>query len=124
MRFHAWQAVLGLGLLGIAAVVFLGLAFVLLIVSPMAFWTMLWLAAATGAAWIGVWALCVVSAYKGRTLKLPLAGDYAERHAAGSKPAVLAKPRLRAKSLSPPRTPRPLRTKPKCFSLRPQRSPR
>jgi uncharacterized membrane protein len=49
----------------------------------MAFWTMLWLAAATGAAWIGVWALCVVSAYKGRTLKLPLAGSYAERYAAG-----------------------------------------
>ena len=84
VRFHAWQAVLALGLLGVAAVVFLGLAFVLLIVSPMAFWTMLWLAAATGAAWIGVWALCVVSAYKGRTLKLPLAGDYAERYAAGS----------------------------------------
>jgi len=83
VRFHAWQAVLGLGLLGIAAVAFLGLAFVLLVVSPTAFWTMLWLAAATGAAWIGVWALCVVSAYKGRTLKLPLAGNYAERHAAG-----------------------------------------
>jgi len=83
VRFHAWQAVLALGLLGIAAVVFLGFAFVLLIVSPMAFWTMLWLAAATGAAWIGVWALCVVSAYKGRALKLPLAGSYAERYAAG-----------------------------------------
>ncbi len=74
VRFHAWQAVFALGLLGIAAVVFLGLAFVLLVVSPTAFWTMLWLAAATGAAWIGVWGLCVVSAYKGRALKLPLAG--------------------------------------------------
>jgi uncharacterized membrane protein len=51
--------------------------------SPAAFWTMLWLSAATGAAWIGVWGLCVVSAYKGRALKLPLAGHYAERHAAG-----------------------------------------
>lgn len=83
VRFHAWQAVLALGLLGIAAVVFLGLAFVLLVVSPTAFWTMLWLAAATGAAWIGVWGLCVVSAYKGRVMKLPLAGTYAERHTAG-----------------------------------------
>jgi uncharacterized membrane protein len=46
VRFHAWQAVLALGLLGIAAVAFLGLAFVLLVVSPTAFWTMLWLAAA------------------------------------------------------------------------------
>lgn len=79
VRFHAWQAVLALGLLGIAAVAFLGLAFVLLVVSPTAFWTMLWLSAATGAAWIGVWGLCVVSAYKGRALKLPLAGHYAER---------------------------------------------
>ena len=83
VRFHAWQAVLALGLLGIAAVAFLGLAFVLLVVSPTAFWTMLWLAAATGAAWIVVWGLCVVSAYKGRALKLPLAGNYAERHTAG-----------------------------------------
>ena len=82
VRFHAWQAVLALGLLGIAAVGFLGLAFALLVVSPTAFWTMLWLAAGTGAAWIGVWGFCVVSAYKGRALKLPLAGEYAERHAA------------------------------------------
>jgi uncharacterized membrane protein len=81
VRFHAWQAVVGLGLLGTAAVFFLSLAFVLLIVSPTAFWAFLWLAAATGAAWIGVWALCLVNAYKGRTLKLPLAGAYAERHA-------------------------------------------
>ena len=79
VRFHAWQAVVGLGLLGVAAVFFLGLAFVLLIVSPRAFWVMLWLAAATGAAWVGVWALCVFNAYKGRLWKLPLAGAYAER---------------------------------------------
>lgn len=79
VRFHAWQAVLGLGLLGVAAVFFLGLAFVLLIVSPTAFWVMLWLAAATGTAWVAVWALCVFNAYKGRVWKLPLAGAYAER---------------------------------------------
>ena len=79
VRFHAWQAVVGLGLLGVAVVFFLGLAFVLLIVSPRAFWVMLWLAAATGAAWVGVWALCVFNAYKGRLWKLPLAGAYAER---------------------------------------------
>jgi uncharacterized membrane protein len=78
VRFHAWQAVLGLGLLGIAAVLFLGLAFVLLIVSPTAFWVMLWLAAATGTAWVVVWALCVFNAYKGRVWKLPLAGAYAQ----------------------------------------------
>jgi uncharacterized membrane protein len=79
VRFHAWQAVVGLGALGIAAVFFLGLAFALLIVSPTAFWVVLWLAAATGAAWVGAWALCVFNAYKGRVWKLPLAGGYAEK---------------------------------------------
>lgn len=81
VRFHAWQAVVGLGLLGLGAVVFLALAFVLLIVSPTAFWASLWLAAATGAAWIVVWGVCVVSAYRGRVMKLPLAGAYSARHA-------------------------------------------
>ena len=47
VRFHAWQAVLGLGGLALAAVSFLFLAFVLLLVSPAAFWTMLWMAAIT-----------------------------------------------------------------------------
>ena len=79
VRFHAWQAVIGLGLLAIAPVFFLGLAFVLLIVSPTAFWALLWLAAASGTAGVGVWVLCLVNAYRGRVWKLPLAGDYAER---------------------------------------------
>jgi uncharacterized membrane protein len=81
VRFHAWQAVVGLGLLGAAAFFFLSFAFVLLLVSPTAFWVFLWLAAATGAAWIGVWGVCVVSAYRGRVMKLPLAGGYSARHA-------------------------------------------
>jgi uncharacterized membrane protein len=81
VRFHAWQSVLGLGVLGIAAITFLLLAFALLIVSPLAFWTMLWLAAITGLAWIAAWGICVVQAYKGRVWKLPLAGGYAERKA-------------------------------------------
>jgi uncharacterized membrane protein len=79
VRFHAWQAVVALGLLGIAAVFFLSFAFVLLLVSPTAFWAFLWLAAATGAAWIGVWGLCLVNAYNGRMLKLPLAGAWADK---------------------------------------------
>lgn len=79
VRFHAWQAVLGLGLLGVAAFAFLLLAFVFLIVSPTAFWAMLWLSALTGITWVGAWGVCVVQAYKGRLWKLPLAGAYAER---------------------------------------------
>jgi uncharacterized membrane protein len=90
VRFHAWQAVVGLGLLGVAAFSFLGLAFVLLIVSPTAFWAMFWLAAVTGVALVGVWALCVVSAYRGRVLKLPFAGAFAERHATPRPTSPLA----------------------------------
>ena len=57
VRFHAWQSVVGLGGLALAAVSFLFLAFVLLLVSPAAFWTMLWMAAITAVAWVGVWAV-------------------------------------------------------------------
>ena len=81
VKFHAWQALIGLGLLGIAATFFLLLAFLLLLVSPTAFWTMLWFAAIAGAVWVVAWAVCLVQAYRGRLWKLPLAGDYAERRA-------------------------------------------
>jgi uncharacterized membrane protein len=80
VRFHAWQAVLALGLLGTAAVTFLVLAFLFLIISPTAFWAMLWLSAVTGVIWVGVWGMCLLHAYKGQIWKLPFAGDYAERH--------------------------------------------
>lgn len=81
VRFHAWQAVFALGALGAAAIICLVLAFALLIVSPTAFWAMLWLSAIAGVAWVAVWTLCVVQAYKGRLWKLPFVGDYAERRA-------------------------------------------
>jgi uncharacterized membrane protein len=81
VRFHAWQAVVGLGLLGTAAVCFLALAFVFLIVSPTGFWIMLWIAAAAGAAWLVAWGVCLFQAYHGRRWKLPLFGEYAERRA-------------------------------------------
>ena len=84
--------------------VFLGLAFVLLIVSPTAFWAMLWLAAATGAAWVGVWALCVFNAYKGRVLKLPLAGAYAERHGLNAGHRPRRKPLAKIAKLRRPRS--------------------
>jgi uncharacterized membrane protein len=82
VRFHAWQALVGLGAIGVAAVLSLALAFALLIVSPTAFWAMLWVAALTGVAWVAVWGLCLVQAYQGRRWKLPFFGDYAERRAA------------------------------------------
>jgi uncharacterized membrane protein len=81
VRFHAWQSLVGLGGLGVASAMLLFLAFMMLIVSPTAFWTILWLAALAGVAWVGVWAACLVQAYRGRVWKLPLAGHYAERRA-------------------------------------------
>jgi uncharacterized membrane protein len=88
VRFHAWQALVGLGALGIAALLLLILAFAMLVVSPTAFWTLLWMAALTAGTWVAVWLLCVVSAYRGKRWKLPLVGTYAERRAA-TGPAVL-----------------------------------
>jgi len=81
VRFHAWQAIFGLGVLGTAALAFLILAFVTLIASPTAFWVMLWLAAFTAVAWVIVWLVCLRQAYIGRMWKLPFAGIYAERFA-------------------------------------------
>ena len=81
MRFHAWQALVGLGALGGAALGFLLLAFVMLLFSPLAFRGMLWLSSATAAAWIALWAICLVQAWRGRLWKLPFAGDFAARRA-------------------------------------------
>jgi uncharacterized membrane protein len=81
VKFHAWQALVGLGVLGIAATFFLILAFVMLLMSPAAFWVMLWCAAITAVVWVAAWAVCLVQAYRGRLWKLPLAGPYAERRA-------------------------------------------
>lgn len=81
VKFHAWQALLALGTLGAAALLFLMLAFILLIVSAGAFWTMLWLASATAVAWLVLWVVCIVQALRGRIWRLPVAGAYAGRRA-------------------------------------------
>ena len=81
VKFHAWQSLIGLGVLAIAALTFLGLAFVMLVFSSTAFWVMLWLAAIAGASWLVLWAVCLVQAWRGRLWHLPLAGRYAERRA-------------------------------------------
>jgi uncharacterized membrane protein len=74
VRFHAWQAIVGLGLLGTGAVACLALAFVMLVVSPTAFWIFLWLAAILGVVYIGAWILCLLHAWKGQRWRLPLVG--------------------------------------------------
>ena len=81
VRFHAWQAILGLGGLGVAAVAFLFLAFGGLFLSPTAFVGFYWLAGITAALWLVVWARCLFAAFGGTVYKLPLIGDRAERRA-------------------------------------------
>ena len=84
VRFHAWQAIIGLGGLGLLAITFLLSAFLGLFVSPAMFTALYWLAGTTALTWLGVWALCLVKSFGGSALKLPLAGRYAERKAARS----------------------------------------
>ena len=84
VRFHAWQAIIGLGGLGLLAVTFLLSAFLGLFLSPAMFTTLYVLAGVTAVVWLGVWALCLVKSFGGSALRLPLAGRYAERRAAKS----------------------------------------
>lgn len=79
VRFHAWQAIVGLGGLGVAAFLFLFLAYTGLFLSPSAFVFFFWLAGLTTVAWLVVWGLCLFKAFGGAAWKLPFAGDYAER---------------------------------------------
>lgn len=81
VRFHAWQAIIGLGGLGVAAVAFLFLAFAGLFISPVAFTVFYWLAGIMTVVWLVAWGVCLVKAFGGAAWKLPLAGNYAERRA-------------------------------------------
>jgi uncharacterized membrane protein len=81
VRFHAWQAIIGLGGLGFLAVALLLGAFLGLFVSPSAFKTLYALAGVTAAAWLVAWAVCLLKAFGGAAWKLPLVGTLAERRA-------------------------------------------
>lgn len=79
VRFHAWQAIIALGGLGLLAVLSLLGAFLGLFVSPSVFTTLNMLAAVIGVLWIAAWAICLVKAFGGAVIRLPLAGGLAER---------------------------------------------
>lgn len=81
VRFHAWQAIVGLGALAALAVGLLAGAFLALLVSPALFTWMYRLSAVTGVVWLIAWGVCLVKAFTGRVWRLPLAGAYAERKA-------------------------------------------
>lgn len=82
VRFHAWQAVVGLGGLGALAVLALVSSFLTLLLSPRVFTAMYWLSGLVGCLWLVVWAVCLFKAFTGRAWKMPVAGRYAERLAA------------------------------------------
>ena len=79
VRFHAWQAIVGLGGLALLAVGLLISAFLALFISPFAFTLLYRLAAATAIAWVAVWIVCLVQAFTGRRWEWPLVGRYAAR---------------------------------------------
>jgi uncharacterized membrane protein len=81
VRFHAWQAVLGLGGLGLLAFLFLIGAFAGLVFSPAVFPTLYRLAFLTLGAWVVLWVVLLVQAFTGRTWRLPLVGEAAARRA-------------------------------------------
>lgn len=85
VRFHAWQAIAGLGGLGLLALGLLLCAFLGLFISPTMFTTLYVLAAIMAVAWLIVWAICLVRAFGGSALRLPLVGSFAERKASARR---------------------------------------
>ena len=86
VRFHAWQAIIGLGGLGLLATLLLLFAFLGLFLSPLAFTALYWLAGLTAVATLVAWGICLVKAFGGSVWKLPIAGNYAERRARSERP--------------------------------------
>jgi uncharacterized membrane protein len=79
VRFHAWQAVVGLGGLGLLSAGLLVLSFLTLLLSPMVFTLMYWLAYILGVVWLLLWMVCLVKAFTGNRWRMPVAGRHAER---------------------------------------------
>jgi uncharacterized membrane protein len=79
VRFHAWQSILAIG--GLGVLVFLGYltAVVSLFVSATAVASIVRLSMALWIVLLLVWGFCVWKALAGERVKLPLAGDWAER---------------------------------------------
>jgi uncharacterized membrane protein len=82
VRFHAWQAIVGLGGLGVLAVGVLVLSFLTLLLSPFVFTVMYRLSEVIAVVWVVAWVMCLVKALTGHAWKMPVAGRYAERFAA------------------------------------------
>ena len=82
VRFHAWQALLGLGGLGILSAGTLVFSFLTLLLSPAIFTLMYRLSEILAIVWVIAWVACLIQAFGGRRWLMPIAGRYAERLAA------------------------------------------
>lgn len=82
VRFHAWQAILGIGTGALAVFGCYVLAVTSLFVSATAVPAMVRVATALWFALVVVWAVCIWQALSGRTWKLPVVGEVAARRAA------------------------------------------
>lgn len=78
VRFHAAQALLGLGVLWCVGVALWGLTFLMAFVSPPAFRAAAVLGPLVWCVGIGAWGWCTFQAARGRSAKLPWAGGRAE----------------------------------------------
>lgn len=81
VRFHAWQAIIGLGGLALVPLVLLISAFLVLFLSPLAFTLMYRLAALAGILWLVAWGVCLYKAFTGKEWELPLVGKLARARA-------------------------------------------
>ena len=79
VRFHAWQAIVGLGGLGLLSAGLLVLSFLTLLLSPTVFTLLFWVARLLGILWVALWIICLVKAFTGNRWMMPVAGRHAER---------------------------------------------
>ena len=79
IRFHAAQALVGLGGVWLAGSIAAGAAFLLLLFSSSAFSVLLWLAAAIWCAGVVVWVVCLYKAARGEPWRMPGAARLADR---------------------------------------------
>jgi len=81
VRFHAWQAIIGLGGLGLLSAATLVFSFLTLLLSPFVFTVMYRISEVIAIMWVVAWIVCLVKAFTGVRWEMPVAGRYAERPA-------------------------------------------
>lgn len=79
VRFHAAQALIGLGAVWLLGMIVYVLAFAVLSVSATGFTAALWLALGIWAAGVGLWLVSLAKVIRGERWRMPLAAGVADR---------------------------------------------